>query len=133
MGCAMRPIPMGGEMMVSRKNSPLRAPLGAARQALLASPSRGEVNSVGLASQCHSPNVTLPLEGLRAGQRQVCSSGANLGEKAMSAMREWLVAKLGPQGLGKAGEGVVLWATEGTPSLAALGPGGPASLPAIRA
>jgi hypothetical protein len=47
----------------SLQNTPLRAPLGAARQALLASPSRGEVYPVGSAPWCKALDVTLPLEG----------------------------------------------------------------------
>jgi hypothetical protein len=43
--------------------TPLRAPLGAARQALLASPARGEVNPVHVARSALGPNLTRPLEG----------------------------------------------------------------------
>ena len=93
-------------MALRLRPTPLRAPLGAARQALLASPSSGEVNSTRWHDRATSTRPTLPLEGLFAGRRQNRSSGAILGEKAMRATPEWLVVKLGPQGRSGAREGV---------------------------
>jgi hypothetical protein len=55
-------------------NTPLRAPLGAARQALLASPSRGEVGIV----RATPTSFTLPLEG----------RVATLGSQSLSKARE---------------------------------------------
>jgi hypothetical protein len=56
------------------KITPLRATLGASRQALLASPSRGEVK----AALRHNAFFTLPLEGMVA----------KLGSESRSAARE---------------------------------------------
>jgi hypothetical protein len=64
-----------------QKHTPLRAALGAARQALLASPTRGEVNSTRWRHTAKPTALTLPLEGR--------------------------VAKLGPKILSVAGEGVL--------------------------
>ncbi|KQX40264.1 hypothetical protein ASD04_06430 [Devosia sp. Root436] len=60
------------------QNTPLRAPLGAARQALLASPSRGEVASTSWHYLTTSTDPTLPLEG----------RVAKLGSQSPSAARE---------------------------------------------
>lgn len=57
-----------------RQVPPLRAPLGATRQALLASPSRGEVNAVDLAACFHNLNATLSLVG-RASKAWLAAPG----------------------------------------------------------
>ena len=48
---------------LSRRDTPLRAALGAARQALLASPTRGAVGSTLWHYLAKTTAITLPLEG----------------------------------------------------------------------
>jgi hypothetical protein len=67
------------------QNTPLRASLGAERQALLASPSRGEVNPVNTTGGCHTPCFTLPLEG----------RVAKLGSQSTSVAREGVSSPAG--------------------------------------
>ena len=60
------------------QHTPLRAPLGAARQALLASPSRGEVDPELVHLHATPTTPTLPLEG----------RVAMLGSQSLSKARE---------------------------------------------